>query len=187
MKTKYLIEKGRISLVIDNGVRGEKQVLAAMTLWEGTGVWSIVDIRLDKYATAHEYSGSGSADEFYGELTPKSEEERSRIKAMLHEYQELEDGRIIWCPMTSLVKGAYEIDGYAPPSPNGLRRAVHHTRDQGKAILKEIQAYWEAHEGTVAQAKIANPHAQPESDRIRNMFIFEEVKRMYPDDTGPGL
>lgn len=59
MKTKFIREIGRVSLVIDDGELAtieNKQALAAMNLLEGIGCWSIMYIRLDDRQTADAYS-----------------------------------------------------------------------------------------------------------------------------------
>jgi hypothetical protein len=163
MKTKFSIEKGRISLLVDHGKNAdaEKQVLAAMTLYEGTRCWTIIDIRLDKAPVADPWSGSGSGEDFFSELKPKSPAEAEDAKAMLNEYEERPDGTLMWCTYNSIVRGELAINGYTPVSPYGLKRYIHHNKSGGMDKLREIKAFWDNHQGTIVEGAISNPHGQP--------------------------
>jgi hypothetical protein len=44
-----------------------------------------------------------------------------------------------------------------------------------------MQAFWEQHSGTVAEAKVENPYAQPTSGDIEREFIFQRVMKKYAD------
>lgn len=180
MKTNILREIGRVSLVIDHGVpttMENKQALAAMTLLEGTGCWSIIDIRLDDHPRADPWSASGSGEDFYSELKPKSPEQAIEIKAMLKEYQELEDGTLVWCSFRDIVRGEPGVNGYTPAGRKNFQPPVHHSRRQGLILLKEMQDFWEAHTGTLMDAKIDNPYAQPSEFRVTSQLIFDKAMR----------
>ena len=182
MKTRISHQKGRISLLIDQPIApsGEgKAVLAAMTMNEGTGCWFLIDIRLAPHPVAHQWSGSGKGDDFYSEMKPKTPAEAKAIKAMLKEYEEREDGTLIWCSFRDIVRGELGVNGYVPASYNDFHAPVYHSRASGLAKLKEIQAFWEQHAGTVAEAKIENPYAQPTSGDIEREFIFQRVMKKY--------
>lgn len=180
MKTKFLQEKGRISLIVDHGKdkSAKKQVLAAMTLYEGTGCWTLIDIRLSSNPTAHPWSGSGNGEDFYSSYKPSSPEEAETIKGMLKEFQEQEDGTLRWCTYRNIVRGETSVNGYTPIQYVDFERHVLHSKSSAFEKLKDIQTFWEAHEGTIAQAKIPNPYAQP-SDSIVSMrlIIMEHAEK----------
>ena len=167
MKTKYFIEKGRTSLLVDHGKgsANDKQVLAAMTHYPGTRCWTVIDIRLEQTPSADPWSGSGTGEDFYSQWKPKSDDEAKVVKALLKDYQELPDGTLIWCTYKTIVRGHDQINGSAPASPNGIKRHIYHTKAEAMAKLMACRAFWEDHLGTIAEGKIPNPYRQPgESD-----------------------
>lgn len=168
LKTKLSYEKGRISLVVDHGkdTAKEKMVLAAMTLFEGTGCWSLIDIRLEDNPVAHPWSGSGAGEDFYATFKPKTPDEAAYIRSQLKEYEERDDGSFRWCTFKGIVRGHYEIKDFAPGTYKDFRRPVFHNRNDGLAYLKETQAFWEGYEGKIADSKIHNPYAQPNQSEI---------------------
>jgi hypothetical protein len=182
LKTRITHRKGRISLIIDQPIAPSGEgtaVLAAMTMMEGTGCWYLIDIRLSPRPVAHQWSGSGRGEDFYSEMKPKTPAEASAIKAMLKEYEEREDGTLIWCSFRDIVRGETGVKGYVPASYNDFHAPVYHSRAEGLAKLKEIQAFWVQHTGTVAEAKIENPCAQPTSSEIEGEFIFQRVMKKH--------
>lgn len=168
MKTKFSIEKGRVSLLVDHGKNAdaEKQALAAMTLYEGTRCWTIIDIRLEKVPVAHPWSGSGDGEDFYSEWKPKSPAEADEVKALLSEYEERADGTLMWCTYKDIVRGSLAVNGYTPVSAHGLKRHIHHSKAEGMAKLREIKAFWEGHQGTIVEGAIHNPYSQPSASDI---------------------
>jgi hypothetical protein len=180
VKTKFLRERGRVSLVVDTGeptTMDNKQALAAMTLLEGTGCWSIIDIRLDDHPSADPWSASGFSEEFYSELKPESSEQAIEVKAMLKEYQELKDGTLVWCSFRDIVRGESGVNGFTPSGKNNFQPPVYHSRRQGLALLREIQEFWEAHAGTIEESKIDNPYSQPNASVVKSTLIFQKVMR----------
>jgi hypothetical protein len=180
VKTKFLRERGRVSLVVDTGeptTMDNKQALAAMTLLEGTGCWSIIDIRLDDHPSADPWSASGFSEEFYSELKPESSEQAIEVKAMLKEYQELKDGTLVWCSFRDIVRGESGVNGFTPSGKNNFQPPVYHSRRQGLALLREIQEFWEAHAGTIEESKIDNPYSQPNAFVVKSTLIFQKVMR----------
>lgn len=194
MKTKLTYEKGRISLVVDHGKdkTQEKMVLAAMTLFEGTRCWNVIDIRLEENPVAHPWSGSGSGEDFYATFTPKSPEESNYVRSQLKEYEELEDGSFRWCTFGGIVRGAYEIDNFAPGTYQTFRRPVFHNRADGLAYLKDTQTFWEGFEGKIADSKIDNPYAQPRESRLSwDLAVIRiearaAAKKIVENDDSPG-
>lgn len=178
MKTKLLIEKGRTSLVVDHG-RGDwddKQVLAAMELYEGTQCWTVIDIRLGERPSADPWSGSGVGEDFYSQWKPKSEAEAGEVKALLQDYQELADGTLIWCTYKNIIRGHFDINGLAPGAPNGIKRAIYHRKAEAMAKLLECKNFWENHTGTIAEGKIANPYSQPSASDIPVIFALRALQ-----------
>jgi len=162
LKTKLMREKGRISLVIDHGSdkTKEKMVLAAMTLFEGTDCWDVIDIRLEDHPAANPWSGSGSGDDFYSTYRPETPEEAEYLRSVLREYEELKDGSFRWCTFRGIVRGECEINGYAPAWYQEFKRPVFHSFRNGLTHLKEIQAFWESYNGSIRDSKIKNPYRQ---------------------------
>ena len=187
MKTKIVKERCRILLVQDIPVppgSGRPQ-LAAMTEREGTGCWKVVDIRLHPRPAAHEFSGGGNAEDVHSRFKPESEEEAQTVKAMLQEYEERSDGELVWCPCTNMVRGEQGVKGYIPKSWDNFHPPVYHTRASAWAKLRAIKEFWEQHKGTVAEAKIPNPHAQPtESDVMRKIHLARFMKERGLEDAG---
>lgn len=145
----------------EDGAANEKQVLAAMTHYEGTLCWTVIDIRLESKPSADPWSGSGTGEDFYSEWKPKCGDEARVVKGLLKDYQELPDGTLIWCTYKNIVQGHEKINGLAPGSPNGIKRKIYHTKAEAMARLQECKAFWEAHHGAIAEGKIPNPYRQP--------------------------
>lgn len=197
MKTKLSYEKGRISLVVDHGKdkSKEKMVLAAMTLFEGSGCWDVIDIRLEDNPVAHPWSGSGNGDDFYATFTPKTPEEADYARTQLKEYEELEDGSFRWCTFRGIVRGACEINGFAPGHYQTFKRPVFHNRADGLAYLKSTQEFWEGFEGRITESKLDNPYRQPTAMQIEFALINQRIDAMVAakktteeeDLAGPGM
>jgi hypothetical protein len=174
MKTRIISHRNSCyELIVDNGKNAPRQVLASMTLFEGTGAWMLTDIRLDPYETAHECSGGLSSDDISARYKPKDEKEAALVRSILHTYTEDEAG-IRWSTYAGLVIGT-------PRDGAGLSKKNHigyFTRDEGRAHLKELQAWWAAYEGDPDLAKIENPLLQPSSSRV----ISELARRKLVED-----
>lgn len=182
MKTKIIREKFRVSLVLDDPTkkRGEYDVVAAMTLYEGTGCWQLVDVRLGQYMRPHPYAGGLSADHFHASHSPDSPEEAEFVKLLLREYVEDKDGSLHWCSFEGIVRGQPTVKGYAPPS-FGQSQAGYFSQKDGLAKLKEIQEFWESYEGSPAAAKVDNPHRQPTQSSIMSAVIMKKMAGELPD------
>jgi hypothetical protein len=190
MKTRLSHERGRISLIIDHGDRTkEKAVLAQMSHMEGTGCWSITDIRLSRQCTAHKYSCSEIAEDFHAHIIPESVEEAAFIKSRLREYHELENGTIVWCTFRNIVRGESSVKGYTPPTSTGFHPPVYHSRADGLAYLKALQVFWEGHEGPTEDAKVENPDNQPrESILMMEMWAHQRREKERDElESAPGL
>jgi hypothetical protein len=182
MKTLIEHYKGAIRLVIDDPAkpRGERDVLAGMTEDEGTGCWQLIDVRLAKYGKPNPYAGSGSADTYCANYLPETPEDREIVKSMLREYTELEDGTILWCSFEGVVRGAPSVNGYSPVKWANFDQAGYFSRAEGLERLKEIQAFWEAHEGDLG-VKIDNPHRQPTLTEVSGAISVKRFLARHPD------
>jgi D-hexose-6-phosphate mutarotase len=163
-----------------------------MTEQEGTGCWMVVDIRLHPRPVAHEYAGGVRAEDVHSRFKPESEEEAQAAKAMLREYEERSDGELVWCAYTNLVRGEQGVKGYIPVAYDNFHPSVYHSRVSAWAKLRALKEFWEQHEGTVAEAKIQNPHVQPtESVVMQRVHFARFVKKHDLEDreinspTGP--
>lgn len=178
VKTKLVRDSGRIALVVDHGGDGDLQVLAALTNMHDSACWYLVDIRLRRRPVAHEYSGSGRAEDFLAEFIAESPEELAIAKGMLREFEEREGGRLLWCTYSGMVLGALSVDGYTPVSSECFYRPLYHSEDQGLELLKGIQAFWETYDGKIEDAAINNIHAQPsESDVLHAVLRHQAVHK----------
>lgn len=175
-----LVDHGR-------GELGDKQVLAAMTLYEGTRCWTVIDIRLCQIPTAHPWSGSGAGEDFYSEWKPKSDAESSEVKALLKEYQELADGTLIWCTYKDIVRGHSNINGYVPACPNEIQRNIYHTKAEAMQKLRECKAFWENHQGTIAAGRIENRYSQPGSSDVQVILAINALNAKYERSSDQAL
>lgn len=179
MKTRLSYDKGYISLIVDHqgDLSKDRAVLAAMTLLEGTGCWSIVDIRLDPDGYAHPWSGSLIAEDFQSSIVPESTQDAAYVKSRLKEYEEREDGRIVWCTYRDIVRGQTGVKGYIPVARHDFHASVYHSRAEGLAYLKDAKQFWDGYEGEIELAKIDNPFRQPGSTGLRSELMCRKAFR----------
>lgn len=169
MKTRigYACRNSVIELLIDDGTKGpDRKVLASMTLFEGTGAWMMMDIRLARYRKPSAYSGSLIADDIRTTFKPDSAEDAERVKSWLREYTEDELG-IHWSTYEGLVRGQPR-DGALWIARNN--HIGFFSRKEGLAHLKEIQAWWTDYEGDSEDAKLDNP--------LRQLSLTEVICRL---------
>lgn len=173
MKATIRHEHQRIKLVIDdpNVPKDEQGVLAAMTLFEGTGCWHLVDVRLSLHKSINRYSGSGSAEDYHSSWEPKSPEEAELVKSLLREYREDSDGTIRWASFDGLVRGHPEVNGYRPVNYADFDQVGYFSYAEGLAYLKEAQTFWNGFEGDPNSVRIDNPHRQPSQSEL-SMRVF---------------
>lgn len=186
MKTLLEHYRGAIRLVIDDPAkpRGERDVLAGMTEDEGTNCWTIVDVRLSRHRRPNPYGGSGAADDYCASYKPDTPEDAQTVKSMLREYKEMADGTILWCSFDGIMRGAPTVNGYAPAKWENFDQAGYFSRAEGLAHLKEIQAFWEAHEGDL-NVKIDNPHRQPTLTEVMSHFSMKRFLAKYESESSP--
>lgn len=146
-------------LVIDDGTTGdERKVLAGMTLFEGTGLWMLTDIRLHQHRTPSSYSGGLFSDDMSCHFEPQHDEESRFVQGLLREFTVDEDGEINWSSFEGLVRGPRQ--GECSWSDTGHNGIGYFSKAEGLAYLTEVQKFWDAYEGGPADAKIENPHRQ---------------------------
>lgn len=145
-----------VEVIVDNGKKGERLVLASMTLVHNCRAWMLTDIRLHPHREPSEYSGGLRADDVCARHKPESAEEAAFVRSMLREYRE-ERGYILWSTFAGLVKGS--------PRDHILLRdgndIGYFSKSEGMAKLEEIQAWWESYAGPMDAAKLPNPFLQP--------------------------
>lgn len=175
MKTKIRYRRGQIALMLDDGSKDpwhESPRVAQMELYEGTGCWQLVDIRLAPYHTIKSpYSCSLSAEHYYAHYKPRDETEASALRKTLREYDEDEEG-FHWCTFHGIVRGHKTVRGYRP-SWLTHEFAGFFSRSESLSLLKEMQQWWEAYDGEYQAAKIPNPNIQPTQTDIWMRFAFE--------------
>ncbi len=178
MKTKLIRDKRRVQLVLaepNPEILYDKGVVAGMTEDEGTGCWIIADIRLGQHLIANPYAGSISGEDFVSTYKPESSTEREFYLSRLKEVDEREDGTLLWCSYSGIVRGSQSVGGYTPATWMNFTPHVYHSYREGLEVLKEIRAFWDNYIGTIADAKIDNPHYQPTGSSIRSQLIMEQV------------
>lgn len=186
MKVTLSREKGRISLGYKDPGTGERFILAAMTLFEGTGCWALVDVRLGRYRAPSPYSGGLFADDFCASYRPKNEQEATYVKSLLREYEERDDGQILWCTFEGIVRGQPEVNGYRPVSY--FDHAGYFSMKEGLARLQVIKVFWDTFEGDPASVRIDNPLRQPSAGVVSMDIIIKRMRGELPevklDDSG---
>lgn len=192
MKTKLIQEKGSISLIVDHGseaTKDNKQVLAAMNRMESSQCWMVIDVRLNERPAANPSSGTCNSEDVFSHLKPESPEQAITAKSMLKEFEEREDGTLVWCTFKNIVRGESGVNGKIPWGPGNFHPPVYHSKKDGLELLKEMQAFWEDHEGTIAEAKIDNPFSQPRDSFIEMRLSLEasEKRRSKNQDDGFSL
>lgn len=176
MKIRMKRGKGYIELsyAAPGNEYGSKVVVAAMTLFEGTGCWIVSDWRLSEYKVLSPYSASLNADDCCSRYKPKSPEERAFVIEHLREFTELPDGTLQWCTFDNFYRGQPNVKGYRPEW-----RSCHDSGYFGYADafakLKEIQAFWESFEGDPETARIANPDRQWSESRMSMAYLCKEA------------
>jgi hypothetical protein len=168
MKTRISRPEGsHIELIVDNGQKGPRLVLASLTHVHGTGAWMMTDVRLHPHRTPSEYSGGLKGDDVASRYQPENKKEAAIVRSLLREYRE-EGGNIIWSTFAGLVKGTPR-DHILLKDNNDVG---YFTRAEGLAKLNEVQAWWEAYEGPLEAAKLPNPLLQP-----TEMMMYALVER----------
>lgn len=173
MITKITRSKGFIALIIDDISLPleERPVLAAMTLYEGTGCWQLTDIRLSRSKTPSPYSGSPDADTLCATYKPNSAQEVDYIKSRLREYTEYE-GSILWCSFDGIVRGHATVNDYAPVRWANFDQAGYFSQAEGVEKLQEIKGYWDNVESLDANWRIENTNRQPTLSDIQHKLIM---------------
>lgn len=162
-ETRLNHEKWRISLAIvdQDKPRSEWDVVAAMTLYEGTGCWRVTDVRLSRARTPSPYAGELSADVLCSSYKPESDAEAVVVRRLLREYREEPDGSFLWCTFDGVVRGTPEVKGYRPAMWADFDQAGFFSRSDALARLRDIQSFWATYTGPRNSARIPNPHQQP--------------------------
>jgi hypothetical protein len=195
MKTRIIHKPDQIQLVIDNPAKpkGWHDVLAAMELYEGTGCWQLMDIRLSKLKKPGPYACALHAEVLCASFEPKTKEDADFIKSFLREYQEQPDGEIVWCTFDGIVRGAPEIRGRKPDLAQS-HQAGYFSRADGLAELKKTKEFWDNIESLDSNWRIENPHLQPTEHGVTLALLTHKQKsktsqtaEQGDDDAGPNL
>jgi len=176
MKTKLFEVNGYIALVVDEPGKSdeEKDVLAAMTEYEGTECWQVVDIRLAAHRAPSKYAGGLIADVLHSTFKPDSLEDAAFIKSKLREFREDQDGTLHWCTFEGIVRGQPNINGYAPAWIS-LHDAGYFSRADGLAQLLRIKSFWDEYEGDPGQGKIDNQLRQASESELRVLLHIHRL------------
>jgi len=196
MKTKIRnIRNSVYKLVIDlpKTTVDEEPVLAVLTHFEGTGCWSIEDVRLGKHKSVGKYFGA-SGEDYWSSFDAKNSQEAGFVRSLLRDFKEAPSDipnsvspgsgvtHFDWCTFNALVPGlnSAELSGYPVNLSNGA--PLFHSRKNALEHLKSIAEFWEAwphselDEDIVKKAsavKIDNPSRQ-----LSETEMFFTVSRM---------
>lgn len=176
-KSEVIEREGHIVLVLaDPSVAPWKRNrVAEMTEDEGTGCWMLVDIRLKRFPQLSVYGCSTGADAYHASFAPENDGEAKMIKSMLREYREDADGSIHWCSFDGIVRGHPEVDGYRPIRYLNFNQSGGFSREEGMEKLLEMKAFWDVHDGSLANARIDNPHRQLSQSEVEGLIIGERM------------
>lgn len=160
----------------------EKPVLAVLDNYEGTGCWSLCDIRRHQHhLSVGPYFGN-SADDFNAYYKANTPQEVELLRRSLKEFQEepQDDGSIefSWCTYRGIVRGrtAKEINEF---TFFASKYPVMHKRGEGLALVNEMVDFWrqwmigKSDEEILSQAgcvKINNPFIQPTESELRGQL-----------------
>lgn len=185
MKTRITSWRNKYcQLVIDSKKKG-KIVLANMSLQEGTGCWSIEDVRLSKYKKAGEWFSIG-AEDYCAHVRTKNGQESELVRGLLREFKETtEEGSTLftWCSYDGIVGGesAKDLVGYEGCLEQ-LYLPIYHKKKDATLILEEIADFWSKFEVSendadviekVSAVKIDNPLRQPSQTEVdMKVFMF---------------
>lgn len=194
MKTRIsCLRNQAYELVVDDGKKDkERRVLAGMTLFEGTGLWMLTDIRLHRYRQPSAYSGGLFADDVSCYYKPKDDDELKLVRGLLREFTVDQEGAIYWSSFEGLVRGPRRGGTWSRTDHNGIG---YFSKAEGMAYLKEIQKFWDVFEGDPAAAKIENPNLQPSETQVSFKVFFARHPNLGPelavedgfDTPAPGL
>lgn len=157
METKLKRSKGQVELVVDDAEQGR---LAVLVEHEGAGCWCLSDTRLAPHQCVGAYSAMHNADAYCSSFKPRCLAEAAFVKSLLREYQELENGTILWATFNGLVRGHPDIDGYKPAKWANFDQVGYFSYKEGLERLREMREFWTAFEGDPNTVKLDNPHHQ---------------------------
>lgn len=142
MKTRICFREGQIALVVVDPAKDvwDCDRLAEMTLYEGTGCWTVTDLRLKLWPQKSQYACTVGAEDYYANIQPESDAERQIVIKLLREYNETADGTIEWCSYNGIVPGRKDIK---PSWINYYHPSGFHKKDEGLALLSKMKEFWD--------------------------------------------
>lgn len=186
------LNKSQYKIVVDQpGMpKADKPVLAVMTHYQGTGCWSVEDLRLYPLIGLQKgrYFG-GSAEDFHSSFTPETSEELALALSLIREPVTITppDGRVglHWCTFRGILRGktAGEICGRA--SFRTIDWPTMHEFKDAMAAMRAIEAFWLAHDleagdpqlcRKISQVKLDNPDLQINQSRLTSEIIMHRMK-----------
>ena len=189
MKTKIIKKPNYIELVLDehcDEVKFGKGVLAGMTQFEDMNCWVVTDMRLSNLIQCTPYTASISADDYCSTLKPDNPNQRSFMLKHLREYQEMNDGTIVWCTFNKMVVGKSHINGERPVSSYGFNPPIFHSKKDGFEILLALQAFWNEYQGTLRESKVAYPRLQKNASQLLMEYSAHKlIQKMKKEGQGP--
>ncbi len=189
MKTKIIKKSGYIELVLDepcDEVQFGKGVLAGMTQFDDINCWLVSDMRLSNFIQCTPYTASISADDYCSTLKPENPIQRSFVLKHLREYQEMDDGTLVWCTFNKMVVGKTHINGNCPASRYGFHPPIFHSKKDGLEILRALQSFWNEYQGTLRESKVTYPRLQKNASLILMEYRAHELRqKIKNEEQGP--
>jgi hypothetical protein len=181
MLTRMVRSKGVIEVVYNDPDNefGDTVSVAAMTLYEGTGCWILSDWRLSQHKVLSPWSSSIDANDVYARYRAETPEEQAFVKSLLKEYEEREDGELVWCTFDNFYRGHPDVDGRRP----GFRSSHlsgYFGYKEALTKLREIRAFWDAFEGDPKTARIHNPNGQLSASQVYSEVALARLEGRVP-------
>ena len=186
MKTSIIEAEGYVALVDQDSSTepSKRNVLAAMTSYEGYDLWQLTDIRLAAHRKPSPFFGGLIAEDLHATMTPVSPEEAGFIRSRLREFVEDLDGTLHWCTFDGIVRNESSV---AKPAWLKFDQAGFFTREEGISRLQEMQAFWEQFNGDPAIAKFDNQHRQPSASMLSGEWFVLKMVPAEEYSAAPGL
>jgi hypothetical protein len=179
----------KLTIEVPKLSKDEQPLIAVSTNYEGTGCWSIEDLRLYPRVGLEfgRYFGN-SAENFHSSITVKTEAEYKLVSSLVPVHtSDAEEfpKRLHWCTYKGIVRGSTAAELGLTNSWMAQKHDILHRYKPMLEKMHEIKAFWEEQaidEGDpelsaiIAGIKLNNPFLQPSESNIMSELIIAEVK-----------
>lgn len=185
MKTKIFRQGDFIALAAmeDAWDFSSGSILASMTLFEGTDLWMVKDLRLTQNAMPNLFSGRIMPDDLVAKIAVLHEVKADFVCSQLREFvmEKHPDGRIEinWSPLLGVVPGNHNGASFDLASTL-TKIPLFHKQKEALDILKSIQKFWRHDFGTGNSfdgARIHPDYIQPKADSIYGAVVTKDFSR----------